>query len=307
MRNLLQNTGIIWLIAGVHLLLLAAAYLAGKKRRRALSPGEIFLCVLLPVFGPVCGLELVLTPDPDPALLKDMIMREDPIRTNLIDPEPIAAQTAPMEESFLINDPHVRREMMMKLLHENPEENLELLMLARFNDDPETAHYATATLTEYQRRSEMSLQQSQSLLSREPDNTQQRLIYIGQLEKYIDSGLLEGHLLLRQRALLEKELGTLPENEVDLALGCLRVRNLLAMQQPRDAEACARRLIDRFPGAEEPWLECMRICVDSHDAAGLRKLQQEIRTQGILWSYQGQEKMEYILRGIGKETGKESP
>lgn len=307
MRNLLQNTGIIWLMVGLHFLLLAAAYLAGKRRRRALSPGEMLLCALLPVFGPVCGLELVLTPDPDPALLKDMIMREDPIRTNLTDPEPIAAQTAPMEESFLINDPQVRREMMMKLLHENPEENLELLMLARFNDDPETAHYATATLAEYQRRSEMSLQQSQSLLSREPDNTRQRLIYIGQLEKYIDSGLLEGHLLMRQRALMENELAALPEDEVDLVLGCLRARNLLAMQKPRDAEACARRLTARFPGAEEPWLECMRICVDSHDAAGLRKLQQEIRTQGILWSYQGQEKMKYILRGIGKETGKDSP
>ena len=86
----------------------------------------------------------------------------------------------------------------MKLLGDDPERSVELLMIARFNDDPETAHYATATLTEYQRQTEMRMQQSQAILSKQPDNTAERLEYIHSMETYIRSGLLEEYLDRRQ-------------------------------------------------------------------------------------------------------------
>ena len=82
-----------------------------------------------------------------------------------------------------------------------------------------------------------------------------------------------------------------------MALGCLRCRNLLALGKAREAAETARELTRRFPGEEEPWLEMMRVCVDSRDAQGLRAVSEQIENAGILWSYAGREKMEYFLKG----------
>lgn len=138
----------VWSLLALHGVLLVSLLLGGNRQTR-LSGGEMLFCALLPIFGPLCGFLLLWSPPPEEGLLQDMIMREDPLRRSYTIPEPEAASTVPMEEAFLISEPQVRREMMMKLLHNDPEENIELLMMARFNDDPETAHYATATLTEY--------------------------------------------------------------------------------------------------------------------------------------------------------------
>ena len=284
--------------AAVHILLLAAAIAAGRARDRRLDPAALLFCFLVPVFGPVCGLELVFSKDPDPALLKDMIASDERLRRSYIAPEPEASTTAPLEEAFIISEPQVRREMMMKLLYTDADENLELLMIARYNDDPETAHYATATLTEYQRKTELTLQQSQMLLARQPDSLEDRLTYIGQIRSYIDSGLLEGHLLNRQRTLLARELDLLPEEALDVDLGCLRAKNLLDLGQAPEAVEAARQLIRRFPTVEDPWLELMRIYVDCQDAHGLKSLKAELRDADVLWSYQGLEKLEYFLEGV---------
>ena len=285
------------LVLLLHLVLLLIAVLLGHKRKRPLSGGELLFCALLPLFGPVCALELIYAKEPDPELLRDRVMNPDPMRKSYTAPDLEARSTAPMEEAFLVSEPAVRREMMMKLLHDDPEKNVELLMIARFNDDPETAHYATATLTEYQRQTEMSLQQSQALLAKNPDSTPDRLAYIRQMETYIASGLLEGHLLQRQRTLLEQEIAKVGAESADLDLGCLRCRNLLALGKAREASEIARDLTRRFPGEEEPWLELMRVCVDSLDARGLRAVGEEIKNAGVLWSYAGREKMEYFLKG----------
>jgi len=283
------------LIAAVHLILFGSLVPAGLRHGSRLSAGELLFCLLLPVSGPVCGHLFLRAEDPDPMRLAEMMTHSDAVRRSYVAPVQEAKETAPMEEAFLISTPKVRREMMMKLLNDDPGSNLELLMMARFNDDPETAHYATATLTEYQRRTELSLQQSQMLLSRDRDDREERLRYIRRLEDYIGSGLLEGHLLDRQRRLLEKELSALPAEDAGLDLGCLRAANLLELKQTHDAKQCAEELTRRFPGREEPWLMLLRIAVESRDSAGLAGLKEQLQGAAVQWSYAGREKMKYIL------------
>ncbi len=289
------HNGFLLLIAAVHLILAGSLLPAGLRHGRRLSPGELLFCFLLPVSGPLCGHLFLRAEDPDPLLLAEMMTRSEAVHRSYVAPVQEAKETAPMEETFLISTPRVRREMMMKLLNDDPGNNLELLMMARFNDDPETAHYATAALTEYQRRTELSLQQSQMLLSRQPDDFEERLRYIRRLESYIGSGLLEGHLLDRQRRLLEKELSSLPKDDADLELGCLRAANLLELRRTHDARQCAEDLALRFPGREEPWLMLLRVAVDSRDTAGLKALKERLAGASIQWSYAGREKIKYIL------------
>ena len=289
---------VIMIVMAAHILLLALVIVLARRRRRILGTGGLIFCALVPVFGPVCGLEMALAETPDPALLKDMIASEERLRKSYITPGSEASTAVPMEEAFLISEPNVRRKMMMKLLNDDPASNMEILMMARFNDDPETAHYATATLTEFQRRTEMALQQSQALLSKNPENHKQRIDYIRQMADYIDSGLLEGHLLARQRTLLEREMSKLSGDDLDMELGVLRIRNLLELKRAPEAIDAARTLIDRFPGQEEPWIALMRVYVECRNAQGIEELRGEMEAAGVQWSYHGQEKMKYFLRGI---------
>ncbi len=288
----------IWIaILAGHFGVFAASRTLGRKRGKPLGGGSAF-CLLIPVFGPVCGLILALSGEADTGLLQDLIHSDRMLRRDYIAPEAEAPVAAPMEETFLIQTPQVRRNMMMRMLHSDPEENVRLLMMARFNDDPETAHYATASLTEYQRKLELDLQQSQMILAKDPENIDERRLYIRRIRTYLDSGLLEGHLLQRQRLLLEEELEKLPEAETDMELCALRVRNLLALGKAAGARETAERMISAYPAAEEPYLELMRVYVDTHDARGLRGLKERLEYARVLWSHRGREKMAYVLGGL---------
>lgn len=282
----------------VHSALLFAAVLTGNRRNRSLSLGKFLFCAGIPIFGGICALELVNSSDPDPTLLQEMVMKHDSLRRYYAGPSQEAATAAPMEEAFLLNEPRIRREMMMKLLHDDPQKNLELLMIARFNDDPETAHYATATLTEYQRQTELALQQSQAILAKQPDNMEERLHYIRQMEDYIDSGLLEGHLLNRQKLLLEKEISLVPEDNIDLPLGCLKVKNLLSVSKAVEATEAAHMLIRKYPREEAPWLELMRVYVNTQNRNGLTDLKKQLEKANVMWTYNGREKAAYFMKGI---------
>ena len=58
----------------------------------------------------------------------------------------------PLEEALLINEPGVRRELIMDVLNDDPEEYMDLLKQARMNEDVEVVHYAITAMVELCRR-----------------------------------------------------------------------------------------------------------------------------------------------------------
>ena len=60
------------------------------------------------------------------------------------------ALTVPLEEAMTVNDSHVSRKLMMKLLHTSPENYVELLKKVTTSDDVELTHYATTAMMEIQ-------------------------------------------------------------------------------------------------------------------------------------------------------------
>ena len=77
---------VIMIVMAAHILLLALVIVLARRRRRILGTGGLIFCALVPVFGPVCGLEMALAEPPDPALLKDMIASEERLRKSYITP-----------------------------------------------------------------------------------------------------------------------------------------------------------------------------------------------------------------------------
>ena len=126
-------------------------------------------------------------------------MEEDPARDLMV----------PLQEALLMNDASTRRELMMDILYDDVGEYVEVLKNARMNDDTEVVHYATTAMVELQKDYETKLQKQKEAFALEEDAG---LLdeYIQTLEKYVESGLLEGNMLKNRRlelcGLLERKL-----------------------------------------------------------------------------------------------------
>ena len=59
----------------------------------------------------------------------------------------------PLEEALIVNEPELRRELIMNVLNDNPEEYVELLKQARMNEDVEVVHYAITAMVELSKAS----------------------------------------------------------------------------------------------------------------------------------------------------------
>ena len=65
----------------------------------------------------------------------------------------------PLEEALIVNDAKMRRNLLLDILHRNPEEYLKTLENAMDSDDVEVTHYATTTVLEIQSEYEQQLQE----------------------------------------------------------------------------------------------------------------------------------------------------
>ena len=293
----------LWLAgaAVVHSLVIVLCHMTARARGRKLRLPVLLFCLLLPLCGSVTYLIIAFAKEPK-SDATDHLMKNENSYSQLLSPGNDAADIVPLEEAFLINTPQKRRELMLNLLRSDPRKYLDLLLLARFNEDVETAHYATATLTEVQRQIQLELQQAQMEAVRHPNDAAVCATYIHLLKDYVDSGLLEGHLLLRQRMVLEQAMAAFPENGLTPELMNIRVSNLLELQQPAEARDCAEKMISLWPQDESGWLAVLHVCVETRDKAGLQALMNRSARQNVEWTRNGLERMQYFYQKNGNET-----
>jgi hypothetical protein len=285
-----------WIAAALaaHLVASLAVFAAGI--RRGLRPGAavVLWMLLLPGFGPVL-VHLLLMPGSDSAPEADRLRHSREGRPSAA-PAPAATGLAvPVEEALIINEPRQRRALMMNMLRDDPKKYLDVLLVARFNEDPEIVHYATATLMELQRQIQMELQRQQAVLEEDPGNDQVRLAYVKLLDEYCRSGLMEGQLLRRRLLLLEAELDECLARMDDPELYCMAVRNHLSLGQGARAKETAVWMLEKWPEDERSWLEMMRVCAETHDDKGMDSLLRAAVHAPVDWSPAGREKLQYWM------------
>ena len=174
------------------------------------------------------------------------------------------------------------------------------MLIARFNDDTETAHYATASIMELQRHFQLDLQQLQLEISKNGADMGNHRRYVEMLSRYCESGLLEGQLLHRQQLLLEQALNCALAIETDVALLRIKISNCLALKQAEEAKRTAHMLNSPSPPRTEiSWLEGMRVYAETHDQEGMRALLKRIQAEQIDFTSAGRE---HLLFFGGKQA-----
>lgn len=286
----MSDFGVILLLLGSHALLCAYSALRIYHAPKRMNMVNMVWICCLPVIGPVCGLVMVRS------------LRNSELDTSWMDTAEERRRlrfgtiahvddTVPLEEALLINDPARRRKMMMSILRSDPMAYLDLLLVARFNEDTETAHYAASTIMELQRQLQMALQQQQAEVIRDKTNQEKHKAYLQLLEKYCASGLLEGQLLRRQRLMLAEALEEALALEEDEALMAMASQNYLALGEAFEARQKAERMLALWPHEEQPWLEAMRVTVESQNKRDLQRLKEKIKQTPIDWTKGGREQM----------------
>lgn len=286
MNNILYATlilhGLMWLGCFVGMLL----------RHTPHTIAHLLWMLLLPVFGPVSGFILCAATGREPSD-GDWLSKQSEAHYQRLKLKPITDNPVPLEEALLVNDPAERRKQMMNLLQSDPMENLDLLMLARFNEDVETAHYATATITELQRKIQLQLQRYQIDCQAHPDDAEMLSEYIHLLNRYCASGLLNGQVLRRQRFTLENALNRALALQPTPELVELSVINYLALQQSDKALSAAHKALALWPRDERSWLIQLRVHVEMHDGKALKALLASLETADVDWSVAGRERLRF--------------
>ena len=286
----------IWFFV-IHLVLAiiySAVILIGRSNLRR---EFIFVILLIPYMGVVTGLvvELLILSgeedtrpiDMEPAQLEDDILWKS---LKKVDEE---GNLIPLEEALLINDYKTRRELILDTLYDDPMKYLDILLVARHNDDVETSHYATTVISNAQRNFQLNIQKLSYEVDQHPNNLELIDKYIDTLNDYIESGLLEEYLLKNQRItlsnVLDQKLALVPQDKETLIL---KLRNHLALNEKFEATEAVDQLKKYWPKDEQTWIEAIRVCVESHDREKLKEIVNEIEDREINWSFAGKQQVD---------------
>ncbi len=265
-------------------------------RRSSLTPANILPILCIPFFGVLSALTADLVTlsnkhkeDPDP--IETLSLSED-IYWKSIKQREEAQNIVPLEEALIINDRQTRKKLILEMLLDDPMKNIDILLLARENNDVDTAHYANTTIAKIQRGFQLQVQQLAVEHETDPDDIDLLNRYIETLENFIESGLSEAFLLKRQRIafadLLDKKISF---DSLDKETLLKKIRNCLALKDINTAVEANKILINHFPEDEQSWISALQISIAGHDAIRLEETINEINRRNINWSLSGKEQI----------------
>ncbi len=281
------------------LALIASAFiLSGKSHLR--KEHIVFIC-LIPIFGILSAsvIELMNISGRQGKVPFDLepIDADNDILWKTLKNSHEKGDLVPLEEAILINETKVRRRFMLETLYSDPFKYLDILNIAKFNEDMETSHYATTTISKAQKDFQLSIQKLAADVENHPENVEMLDSYITVLGKYIKSGLLEEHLLKNLRLVysinLDKKLHKVGDDKLALIE---KLRNNVELKDYAAAYETSNLLKKKYPVDEEVWIEALRVCVEGNDADGLRETINEIRDNDIIWTKQGREQVSPWLK-----------
>jgi hypothetical protein len=253
--------------------------------------------LLVPIFGPLLA-----------ATIELLFLLEDPGRKpveleslrsghNLIWAASVKKheekEAIPLEEAILINDIKTRRKVVLKTFSEDSFKYLDVLMVARHNEDVDTTHYATIQISKIQRQFQLDLQKYARAYEQDPKNLVLLDEYIDLLGRYLDSALPEENMLRHQRSvyakLLEQKLSIVP-NDQDALIRKLRNCNVLKENYPAAQEVMGL-LQKHWPTDEQTWIESLRACVEWKDSERRQQTIDVIQHTRVAWTKQGREQV----------------
>jgi len=262
----------------------------------SLQPSFLPIIFFVPVFGLLSAIIADLTEHfkekmRDPGEIETVKLEKD-IYWKTIRKQAQSENIVPLEEALIINDRHTRKDLVLEMLLDDPMKNIDILMLARENNDVDTAHYANTTIAKIQRDFQLQVQKLAAAYKSDPENSKTLDTYIRTLDQFIDSGLSEAYLLHRQRMILDGLIDAkIKMDGWTRSVLQMKIKNALALNHIGAAIESNQIMHENFPQDEQTWLNELQICIAAHDAMRLNETVEKINNMDINWSPDGKEKI----------------
>jgi hypothetical protein len=258
-------------IVFVHILL-TLVYLAFIFSGRShLRREQIIPIFFVPVFGPITAfviemLNVFRIQGTRPVELEPLSLGDDILWVPLKSFHE-KGDIVPLEEAILINDVKARRRAMLETLYTDPLKYLDILNIAKYNDDVETSHYATTTISKAQKDFQLSIQKLAVSVENNPDD-------LDLLDEYIE---------------------TLENAKDDRDAMIKKLRNCIKLSEYSPAFEIGDYLIENWHEDERSWIEAIRVCVDGQDGNKLQEILLKMRNRKINWTRDGKEHIKVWL------------
>lgn len=195
-----------------------------------------------------------------------------------------SANIVPLEDALIMDDPSIRRSVMLDVLMSDSRDYMPVINQARMNDDVEVVHYATTAMVELSKEYDLKLQEYFGEYAQNPDKEGLLDEYIDFLEQYIGSGMIQGQLLEIQRStylqLLTRKVSLAP---TVFDYGRL-VRGYLSSGQYAKADAALKTMEENWQSDDSTWLLRFRYYVETGSGAKVRQMVEEVKNSTEYYS-----------------------
>lgn len=292
-----MNTQTFIVIIVFHLFLSAIVLFCIKANLLKFSSQLYPLILFIPVWGLCLAFYAEYATRKNLTGSKEISLEElqtDDYRIISIKQDTSSSSVVPLEEAIVINDTDLRRQLMVEILHQDPNQYIRLLQQARSNDDIEVTHYASTAMMEAQRGHELELQKCEKRLAAEPDNVEALDDAILAFKRYINSGLIEETMLKIERtrftSLLQQKIETSPTYKstyFDLA------DNYLELNDFGSALAIIDTILSRWPEDENAWQLKLKYCHTTNNGNLLKTTIHEMEQKNVYLSEDGRKAFEF--------------
>ena len=256
--------------------------------------------IFIPFFGVLCigllQLQFFLKKENSrPIGLEKLRINEEIYKNNVQIREKNDRDIVPLEEALLINEPELRRQLIMNILNDDPSRYMELLEKARLNEDVEVVHYAITAMVELSKDYDSRLQTMERTYAAAPDDPVVLDEYCDFMENYLRQGLLEKQMERMQRnqytLLLRKKL---KRNEDLHSCICL-ADNLMELEDYAGVQEILERMDRNWHRREEFWVRKILFLAVQKNGREIRNTLKQMKEEHIYLSSQSKEVLAFWL------------
>ena len=254
--------------------------------------------IFVPVWGMICVLllhfQIFFHQDKKREIgIEKMKINEEIYRSIIAPKEESDRNIVPLEEVLLIDEAAMRRDLIMNVLNDDPENYIDMLKQARMNDDVEVVHYAITGMVELSKEYESRLQKIEYRYAKQPENQQLISEYCDFLQEYVSQGLLEGQMELVQRNQYIKLLKKKLKFKEDLHTYVCLAENQMQTKEYEQVLKSLERMDKKWHRNEEYWILRIRYYVELKQGKELKETLEQIQQEHIYLSAKGKEALAF--------------
>ena len=201
----------------------------------------------------------------------------------------------PLEEALLINKPGVRRELIMDVLNDDPEEYMDILKQARMNEDVEVVHYAITAMVELSKEYDFRLQKLEKLYAASPNDPEVLDQYCNFMEEYLNQGILEAQMEKEQRVRYIRLLNQKLKIKATLHTCVCLFKNLMKNGDYVQVGEILELMDQKWHHREEFWTLKIQYLAERKMASELQKCLRQMQEEHIYLSSKSKEALDFWL------------